>query len=288
MIRVVPLTGALGADVHGIELSQPLTGDLMRTVREGSLKHLVLFFRDQKILTVEQHMALARQFGELEPTPFRRTDAELPPELLMIDQYDPTGSTGANFHADNTFRPDPPMGAFLQAHTLPDRGGDTCFASMYAAYDALSPHMQSYLEGLEAVHSLAQIAMRLAGDPSVKLGLNLEDWPPVKHPVIAVHPETGRKLLYVNYNWTTHIDGVPGAESAAILKFLYDHIRSPEFQVRLRWTPGDIAFWDNRVTQHHAVADYKARRVMQRVSILGTRPLCVAQAANAALAPGLH
>jgi taurine dioxygenase len=276
MVKFTRLTGALGADVHGIDLSQPPSSDTIRIMREGLLEHQVLFFREQKILSTEQHMALARHFGELEPTPFRRKDSNAPSELLVIDQYDPTGSTGANFHADNTFRPTPPMGALLQAHVLPERGGDTCFASMYAAYDALSPHMQSYLEGLEAVHNLQQQLVRImAGDPSIKLNLDLSEWPPMKHPIIAVHPETGRKLLFVNYNWTTHIDGIPTKESETILKYLYEHIRSPEFQVRLHWNVGDIAFWDNRVTQHHAVADYKGRRNMQRVSILGTRPQSV-------------
>jgi taurine dioxygenase len=274
LIRFNRLAGALGADVHGIDLAKPLDAETIRIIRDGLREHLVLFFRDQKMLTGEQHMALGRCFGELEPTPFRRTDVEIPPELLMLDQYDPTGSTGANFHADNTFRPDPPMGALLQAHVLPERGGDTCFASMYAAYEALSPKMQTYLEGLDAVHDLAQIVARVkASAPDLKLGLEADAWPPLMHPVIAVHPETGRRLLFVNYNWTTHIAGIPAAESAAILKFLYEHIRSPEFQVRLHWTPGDIAFWDNRVTQHHAVADYKGRRAMQRVSLLGTPPL---------------
>jgi taurine dioxygenase len=129
--------------------------------------------------------------------------------------------------------------------------------------------MQAYLEGLEAWHSLAQMAARLASH-GLKTNLNMEDWPPVRPPVIARHPETGRKLLNVNYNWTTHIDGVPAAESRTILQFLYEHIRSPEFQVRMHWQPGDIAFWDNRVTQHYAVPDYDGRRLMQRIAIAGS------------------
>jgi len=276
MAKFTRLAGALGADVHGIDLSQPLSSDTIRVMREGLLEHQVLFFREQKLLSGEVQMALAKNFGELEPTPFRRKDSNVASELLVIDQYDPTGSTGANFHADNTFRTTPPLGAFLQAQILPERGGDTCFASMYAAYEALSPHMQAYLEGLHAVHALEQQLVRIkAHDPNIKLNLDLTEWPPMKHPIIAVHPETGRKLLFVNYNWTTHIDGISAKESDAILKFLYEHIRSPEFQVRLHWNVGDVAFWDNRVTQHHAVADYKGRRNMQRVSILGTRPQSV-------------
>jgi taurine dioxygenase len=270
MITFTAVAGALGADVHGVDLSRPLAPETIGAIRQGLLEHLVLFFRDQKILTIEQHMALGRCFGELEPTPFRRPDAD--EFLLMLDQQDPRGSEGANFHADNTFRPSPPLGALLQAHVVPQRGGDTCFASMYAAYEALSPRMQAYLDGLEAWHSLEQMASRLAGKPGLTLSLDLRAWPPVKHPVIAVHPETGRKLLNVNYNWTSHIAALPRDEGAAVLRFLFEHIKRPEFQVRLRWNPGDVAFWDNRATQHYAVPDYSERRVMQRVSLLEPAP----------------
>src|SRR5579871_2978175 len=148
MIRFRRLTGALGADVHGINLTQPLTADTAGAIREGLLEHLVLFFREQEFLTLEQHVALVRHFGEPEPTPFRQPGASAPADLLILDQTDPRGSEAAHFHADNTFRPVPPMGAILQAHIVPDRGGDTCFASMYAAHDALSPRMQAYLDGL--------------------------------------------------------------------------------------------------------------------------------------------
>lgn len=262
-------TGVIGADVHGIDLSQPLGEADIAAIRAGLLEHLVLFFREQKILATEQHFALARYFGDPEPTPFRRPGTPGRADLLVLDQTDPAGSEAAHFHADNTFRAEPPVGAILQAQVLPEAGGDTCFASMYAAYDALSPKTQAFLEGLEAYHSLAQMAERLARSGKVKLALDMNDWPPVKHPVVAQHPETGRKLLFVNYNWTTHIDGIPAEESGTILRFLYEHIRNPEFQVRLRWHPGDIVFWDNRVTQHHAVADYRERRMIQRISLLG-------------------
>jgi taurine dioxygenase len=270
MFKVTPLSGAIGADVHGLDLSRPLHGEMIGSVRQALLDHLVLFFREQKILSVEQHNALARCFGELEVTPFQREGVA--PTLLLIDQLDArmnSNSQGANFHCDNTFRPNPPMGALLQAHILPERGGDTCFASMYAALDGLSERMRRYLDGLEAWHSLEQMKIRLANTTGTKLSLNLDDWPAIKHPVVAAHPETGRKLLNVNYNWTTCIDGVSQAESDAILKYLYEHIRRPEFQVRLRWNVGDIAFWDNRSVQHCAVADYEGRRLMQRVAVAG-------------------
>jgi taurine dioxygenase len=267
MIRLTRLSGALGADVQGIDLSQDLDAGAVAEIRAALLEHQVLFFREQPVLSVEQHRRLCRYFGELEVAPFQRETSD--PTLLVLDQMEARGSQAANFHADNTFRPHPPMGAILQAHIVPeDGGGDTCFASMYAAYEGLSPRMQAYLDGLEAWHSLAQMAARLASH-GLQSTLNMADWPPVRHPVIAVHPESGRKLLNVNYNWTTEIAGLPAAESRAILDFLYAHIRSPEYQVRLHWQPGDIAFWDNRATQHYAVPDYRGRRLMQRIAIAG-------------------
>ncbi len=265
-MRVTPLTGTIGADVHGLDMSQPLDAEAHEAVHKALLTHQVLFFREQKLLTVERHKALAASFGELEIAPFLHDTTD--PTVMLLDQTNPSGSQAANFHADNTFRPHPPMGAFLQAHKLPGAGGDTCFASMTAAYDALSDRMKAYLDGLEAWHSLAQMAARLASHGLTSLHTT-EEFPPRKHPVIATHPETGRKLLNVNYNWTTEIDGLPAAESRMVLTFLYDHIKSPEFQVRMHWNAGDIAFWDNRAVQHYAVPDWTGRRVMQRVAIAG-------------------
>jgi taurine dioxygenase len=266
-IRLTRLSGALGADVHGIDLSHDLGADIVSAIRAALIEHQVLFFREQPVLSVEQHRRLCRHFGELEVAPFQREASD--PTLLVLDQMESRGSQAANFHADNTFRPYPPMGAILQAHIVPeDGGGDTCFASMYAAYEGLSPRMQAYLDGLEAWHSLAQMAARLASH-GLQTTLNMADWPPVRHPVIAVHPESGRKLLNVNYNWTTEIADLPAAESRTILDFLYAHIRSPEYQVRMHWRPGDVAFWDNRATQHYAVPDYRGRRLMQRIAIAG-------------------
>lgn len=267
MVAVTQLTGKIGANMRGIDLSHPLDAKTHAAVHEALLEHQVLFFREQPILSVEQHKQLAGSFGELEIAPFLHDASD--PTVMLLDQSDPAGSQAANFHADNTFRPFPPMGAFLQAHELPGVGGDTCFASMYAAYEALSDRMKAYLDGLEAWHSLAQMAARLVSH-GLTTSLDMDDWPPVRHPVIAVHPETGRKLLNVNYNWTTEIDGLPPAESRMLLDFLYEHIKSPEFQVRLHWQPGDIAFWDNRAVQHYAVPDWQGRRVMQRVAIAGS------------------
>ena len=140
---------------------------------------------------------------------------------------------------------------------------------MSAAYAALSARMQAHLEGLEAWHSLAPMAARLASQNLIP-SQTLDQFPPHRHPVIAVHPESGRKLINVNVNWTTEIAGVPGEESRMLLDFLFNHVRKPEFQVRIRWQRGDVAFWDNRATNHYAVPDYQGRRVMQRIAIAGS------------------
>jgi len=141
---------------------------------------------------------------------------------------------------------------------------------MYLAYEALSPGLRSMLDGLDAIHSLEQMAERTKHVAGASLRDKIDEWPPVLHPVVALHPETGRRLLNVNANWTVAIDGMSRNESDALLRLLYDHVRSPEFQVRLRWNTGDVAFWDNRAVQHYAVADYRERRMMQRLTIAGT------------------
>jgi taurine dioxygenase len=166
----------------------------------------------------------------------------------------------------------PPMGSILQARLLPPVGGDTCFASMSAAYEALSAPMQHFLDGLTATHSLEQMVERTKHVAGASLRDSLSKWPPVSHPVVRVHPESGRKMLNVNANWTQSINGLVKAESNSLLCFLLDHVKSPEFQVRLRWRAGDVAFWDNRAVQHYAVADYTSRRVMQRITITGDKP----------------
>ena len=265
-MRFTPTGSALGADVHGVDLSAGLSPRQVAQIRKGLDRHQVLFFREQPLLDKAQHLRLASLFGEPEPPPFHNQSNTAP--VLDLDQTDPRGSQAANFHSDNTFRAEPPIGALLQAHVLPSRGGDTCFASMPAAYAGLSHGMQRYLEGLHAWHSLGQMAARLSRQGGPALALDAAQYPVFRHPVIARHPSTGRRLLNVNYNWTTHIEGIPAGESAAILDFLYAHIRRPEYQVRLKWNVGDVAFWDNRATQHYAVPDYNERRVMQRVSIL--------------------
>jgi taurine dioxygenase len=273
-ITIEPATTAIGANVRGVDLSRPLDGATLARLKQALLDHLVLFFRDQRQLSVDEHVRFANHFGEID-LPLFRTQSSGRPEVLVLDQVAPKGQGADSWHTDNTYMETPPMGSILQARMLPPVGGDTCFASMIAAYNALSPAMQSFLEGLTATHSLAQMVERTKHVAGTSLRDSLSKWPPVSHPVVRVHPESGRKLLFVNANWTVSIDGLGHDESKALLDFLLDHVKSPEFQVRLHWHEGDVAFWDNRAVQHYAVADYTARRVMQRVTITGDKPFGV-------------
>ncbi len=268
-LRVRALTSEIGAEVSGVDLREPLDQAQHAALEQALLDHLVLFFRDQP-LEPEQHLAFAQRFGALDVHAFGRHLPELP-ALGLLDQTEPERDGANRWHTDSTFMDRPPKAAMLRAVQLPDIGSDTCWASMYAAYEALSPPLQRMLEGLTATHDLTGPLVRaIAGGHSIS-GLQEAQaaWPPRSHPVVCRHPDTGRRLLFVNSNFTTGIDGLAEAESEALLHFLFDHVRSPEFQVRFRWERDSVAFWDNRCTQHYALADYRERRIMHRVTIAG-------------------
>src|SRR5438309_11971494 len=245
-IDVRPLTAVIGAEIFGVDLRQPLDDGTVSDVRKALLDHLVVFFRDQD-LTDEQHLAFAQRFGPLSVSPLATRYQETP-SVTVLDQVSPKGEGADEWHSDNTFMTRPPLGSILRAVQLPPVGGDTCFASMYAAYEALSPPVRALLDGLTAVHDITKPMRKAiaAGHTSLDLAQMQRDWPPVEHPVVATHPETGRRALFVNRNSTTHIVGLSERENGALLPFLLDHVRSPEFQVRFRWEVGSIAFWDNR------------------------------------------
>jgi taurine dioxygenase len=272
-IEIKPLTPTIGAEITGVDLRGPVSPDEIARIRSALLEHLVVFFRDQDISPAE-HVAFGRKFGELCFPPFM-TDHGNDPEILVLDQVAPRGEGTDTWHSDNTFMEEPPLGSILKAINLPSRGGDTCFASAYAAYEALSSPMRVFVEGLAAMHDLTATLQRAnaAGHTRADVHEVLKNSPPVQHPVVRTHPETKRKALFVNANSTTHIIGLGEAESHRILRFLFDHIRSPEFQCRFRWSPNSIAFWDNRSAQHMAVPDYDERRVMHRVTVAGDRPI---------------
>ena len=272
-VRVVPLTPTVGAEIHGIDLSRALPEAEVQAVRGALLEYLVVFFRDQEI-TPEQHMAFARQFGELSPAPFGPRHPDYP-LMMVLDQHAPKGSGGDRWHTDNTFMKTPPMGSILRAVQLPSSGGDTLFASMYAAYEALSEPMKRFLEGLRAEHDLTRmlsLTIRRGNDGGAELAQMQRDWPPMEHPVIRTHPETGRKALFVNRNFTTRIVGLTESESDALLRLLLEHVSTPAFQCRFHWEPGSVAFWDNRAALHYAVPDYSDRRLMHRVTLEGDQP----------------
>jgi len=268
-LSVTPLTAAIGAEIAGVDLRQPLADEDVAALRRALLDHLVVFFRDQQ-LTDDEHLAFALRFGPLSVPPLA-TKYQDRPAVTVLDQVRPKGEGADEWHSDNTFMDRPPLGSILRAVQLPPVGGDTCFASMYAAYEALSPPVRALVDELRAVHDVTKPMRKAIAAGHTNLGLSemQERWPPVEHPVVVTHPETGRKALFVNRNSTTHLVGVSDRENDVLLPFLLDHVRSPEFQCRFHWRPDSIAFWDNRCVQHYAVADYDQRRVMHRVTIDG-------------------
>jgi taurine dioxygenase len=268
-IEVRPLTAAIGAEVSGVDLRRTLDDDTVAAIRAALLRHLVVFFRDQP-LSDEEHLAFATRFGPLSVPPLT-TRYQDRPAVTVLDQVSPKGEGADEWHSDNTFMDHPPMGSILRAVSLPSVGGDTCFASMYAAYEALSAPVRAFVDELVAVHDITKPMRKAiaAGHTTLGLAEMQERWPPVEHPVVVTHPESGRRALFVNRNSTTHLVGLTERENETLLTFLLDHVRSPEFQCRFHWEPDSIAFWDNRSVQHYAVADYVERRVMRRVTIDG-------------------
>lgn len=262
---VKPLTRHIGAEIFDIDLSQPLSTEVIEVLHAALMTHQVIFFRDQD-LTHEAHKALGRAFGELAiHSAVKGIDGH--PEIVEIHaDGNSKYVAGENWHSDLSCNAEPPMGSILHIHTLPDFGGDTLWSSMYAAYDALSPAMKVFLEGLSAVHDADHVYRPLFNDPT-------KTYPCSTHPVIRTHPVTGRKCLFVNASYTTRIPELSEDESKAVLAFLYEHVKNPNFQVRFRWQKNSIAFWDNRCTQHFAVWDYFPDvRSGHRVTIAGDKP----------------
>jgi len=268
-IDIRPVTATIGAEICGVDLARPLDDPTVAAIRRALLDHLVVFFRDQQ-LTDEQHLAFALRFGSLSVPPLA-TKYQETPAVTVLDQVNPKGEGADEWHSDNTFMARPPLGSVLRAVQLPAVGGDTCFASMYAAYEGLSPPVRALVDGLRAVHDITKPMRKAvaAGHTTLDLAEMQRQWPPVEHPVVVTHPETGRRALFVNRNSTIHIVGVSERENDVLLPFLLDHARSPEFQCRFHWEPGSVAFWDNRSVQHYAVADYTERRITHRVTIDG-------------------
>jgi len=268
-IRVEPLTPTIGAEIHGIDLRKPLDATTFEELHRALLDHKVIFFRDQPLTTAE-HVAFARHFGELEIHPFAPHEEDSPEAMRIEHDEDHPGRE--NFwHSDVTWRQEPSLGSVLRAVEVPKVGGDTLFADMVSAYEALPDALQRQISGLTAIHDFTRVFGR--GMKPEQLREMQEKYPAAHHPVVRTHPETGRKGIYVNGAFTTGIEGMKSEESESLLRKVYREAQVPEYQCRFRWRPDSIAFWDNRSSQHYAAADYwPARRRMVRVTIAGDRP----------------
>lgn len=271
-LEVRPVTQCIGAEIAGVDLREALSSEAVHTLEDALHRYGVLFFRKQPI-TLAQQIAFTRCFGELFTHPFGPGHPEHP-EIIVLDQRAPKGEGADEWHADTTFIPEPPLGSVLRAVELPPLGGDTCFASMFAAYEALSAPIRRLVDGLRAVHDITGNLVRAAqaGKSSLSLSEALSKWPPVSHPLVRTHPRSGRKALYLYSVAVKRIEGLSEPESDALIKLLCEHINQPRFQCRFRWEPDSIAFWDNRAVQHLAVPDYQERRVMWRSTLKGDVP----------------
>jgi taurine dioxygenase len=275
-IEVRPIAGACGAEIEGVRIGDELDDAVIAEIRQALNEHCVIFFHDQEF-DAEQHKAFARRFGEIFVHPNYRGMGQ-DDEIVMVKREpgDPH-IVGEEWHADTTMMAEPPMGAVLHAIETPPYGGDTCFANQYLAYDTLSDGMKRMLQGLRAVHSDRKVAGPQAGRNAYRSTKVREDsnWRETvsAHPVVRTHPETGRKLLFVNHSYTVGFEGMTEEESRPLLDYLLEHGHRPEFTCRFRWKNGSVAFWDNRSVKHLAVHDAGPfRRLMRRVQIAGDRP----------------
>ena len=264
-IDVSPLTPTIGAVVEGVDLAQPMDDAVFEEVHRAWMEHLVLFMREQD-MTPEQHLAFGRRFGELHVHP-AAPYAHGNPELMVIHtDADSKRNNGSGWHSDVSADEEPPLGSILHLHTVPAAGGDTLFASMYAAYEALSRPLRDLLDGLTARHE-SDYTGQYGDHPPQR------EFPRASHPVVRTHPVTGRKALFVNAGFTRAIDELSRRESRALLDFLFEHVKNPAFACRFEWQPLSLAMWDNRCVQHVAVWDYHPEtRSGLRVTIKGDRP----------------
>lgn len=274
-LTIIPLGPNIGAQIADINLSRPLSDAQFEQLYHVLIRFQVLFLRDQPV-TPQQQRALAARFGDLHIHPVypHAPDVE---EIIVLDTHNDNPPDSDNWHTDVTFISTPPAGAILAAKRLPERGGDTLWASGIAAYEALSEPFKVLLRDLQAEHNFTKSfqAFKYCGreEEHARWRLAVEKNPPVLHPVVRTHPVSGKSALFVNEGFTTRIVDLKQKESDALLSFLFAHITKPEFQVRWRWQEHDVAIWDNRVTQHYANADYlPARRIMHRATILGDKP----------------
>lgn len=273
-IHVEPISGALGAKISGVNLADNLSDQAIAEIRKALLEYLVIFFQDQAHITPEQQTQFAERFGGLVDYPMVKGLEGTPHVIPVVKLPDEKINFGGLWHTDTTYLQEPPLGSILLAREIPPTGGDTEFANMYAAYDALSPALREFLDGLTVVNTSAKARV----SDTRKHRIAAQDQPPAKelvaeHPAIRTHPETGRKALYVSFAHAVRFKELSIDESELILDFLYEHQIKPAFVHRFKWSEGDAAFWDNRSCQHNPINDYHGyKRVMHRVTIAGDRP----------------
>jgi taurine dioxygenase len=273
-LEIHPISGALGAEIAGVDLSEDLDSGMIAAIRYAWLDHLVIFFRGQN-LSPKRFLAFARNFGEVVEYPFIEGIEGFPLITPVIKLEHERVNFGGLWHSDTAYLEHPPMGTMLIAREVPPYGGDTLFANMYLAWETLSPGMQRLLDGLVAVNSSAKADVTKTREDRLRDGAKPEARHEyiAEHPVVRTHPETGRKALYVNGGHTVHFKDMSEQESAPLLQYLFAHQQRPEFTCRFRWEVGSLAFWDNRCAQHNPINDYHGwRRVMHRVTLAGDRP----------------
>ncbi len=273
-MKIQKVAGALGAEIHGVDLRQPLSSSLAQEIRQVLLDNLVIFFRDQD-LSPAQFMQFAQAMGEPVEYPFVK-GLEGFPNIIEVKKLEHERSNfGGVWHSDTTYLEEPPMGSMLLARKIPPYGGDTLFANQYLAWDTLSDTMKHMLRPLKGISSSAKADVSKTREDRLKS--DAKDGAPTQfqavHPVMRTHPETQRPALYVNTAHTAHMEGMTSEESAPLLHFLFEHQIKPEFTCRFNWQPNSLAFWDNRCAMHNPVNDYHGfRRIMHRITLKGDRP----------------
>lgn len=266
--EAIPQSPCLGAEIRGLDLSKPLDREQADEVERALVEYKVLFFRDQD-LTKSEHAAFARHFGELEVHPFIE-QGETPEIVRFVKDEDAVGVEN-NWHTDVSWRQVPSLGSVLRAYEVPKIGGDTLWTDMEAVYEGLSDSLKETIEGLTATHDFVHTfgAMLTEEERAEKR----KEYPEAHHPIVRTHPASGRRCVYVNPIFTRCVDDLSEEESHALLQRLYRETETPEYQVRFRWEPNSIAFWDNRSTQHYASSDYWPQtRIMERLTIIGDQP----------------
>ena len=270
-MNVTPVAGAVGAEIGDVDL-RALSDGVVADIRKAWLDHGVVFFRDQD-LSPEQYLAFADAIGARDRYPFVPGIEGYPDIIAVTKLPHETVNFGGIWHSDTAYLDEPPMATMLLAREVPPAGGDTLYASQYAAYDALSDGMKEVLAPLRGVNSSAMADVSKTREDRIRdAGVEVRDYEAI-HPVVRTHPETGRKALYVNVAHTARIDGMTEAESKGLLQYLFAHQVRPEFTCRFAWRPGSLALWDNRCVQHNPINDYHGyTRVMHRITLKGDRP----------------